>query len=137
MDLTAVFEGLAAAADQIDGLRCHAFTPDSIVPPTFFVVDAEIQFDLTFSRGMDDINPITCRLLVSRASDRAGHKALQSYMAGAGPMSVKAALEDDPTLGGACDSLHVMRVTGMGLYQHANTEYIGADFSVRVIGSGG
>lgn len=136
MDVTAVFQGLADAADTIDGLRCHAFMPDSISPPTFYVVELEIAFDATFQRGMDDFNPITCRLLTSRATDRTGQKQLEQFMKGTGPLSVKAAIEADRTLGGACDSLQVTGVRGMGQYEHGTETYYGADFLVRVIGRG-
>lgn len=136
MDITAVFEGLAAAAATVKGLRCHAFMPDAIVPPTFYIVEAEIQYDQAFARGMDDYNPITCRVLSSRATDRGGQQKLQAYMKGAGPLSVKAALEADRTLGGVCDSLHVTGVRGFGQYEHGGTDYVGADWMVRVIGRG-
>lgn len=136
MDITAVFEGLAAAAGAIDGLRSFGYLPDAIAPPTFYVVEAEIQFDQAFARGMDDINPVTCRLLASRATDRGGQRQLQAYMAGSGPRSVKAALEADRTLGGVCEAVHVTGVRGMGQYEHGGVAYVGADFMVRVIGRG-
>lgn len=136
MDVTAVFQGLSDAADEIEGLRCFPFMPDSITPPTFYVLELEIAFDQTFQRGVDDFNPITCRLLASRATDKYGQKQLEQYMKGSGALSIKAAIEADRTLGGACDSLQVTGVRGMGQYEHAGITYYGADFLVRVIGRG-
>ncbi|MFD9706209.1 hypothetical protein [Lentzea sp. NPDC059081] len=136
MDVAAVFQGLADRADTIEGLRTHAYMPDLISPPTFYCVELEISYDLSFGRGRDDFNPVICRLLVSRANDRSGQKALQEYMKGSGPKSVKAAIEADKTLGGACESLQVMSVRGMGQYEHGTDTYYGADWLVRVIGRG-
>ncbi|GLZ36215.1 hypothetical protein Lesp02_84020 [Lentzea sp. NBRC 105346] len=136
MDVVAVFEGLAEAASSIEGLRCSAFMPDSISPPVFYPVELEIDFDLSYGRGHDDFNPVVCRVLVPRSDDRSGQKLLQQYMKGAGPLSVKRALEADRTLGGACSSLHVAKVRGMGQYEHGVYDYIGADWLVRVIGRG-
>ncbi|WP_307869004.1 hypothetical protein [Umezawaea beigongshangensis] len=135
MDVTAVFQGLAEAVDTIPGLNCHPFLPDSISPPTFAPVDLEIAYNTTFGNRVE-FNPVRCRLLLSRADDKSGQRKLQQYLAASGPKSVKAAIEADRTLGGTCDSLHVMTVTGYGWYEHAGTQYLGAQWDVRVIGKG-
>lgn len=136
MDIDAVFQGLANQANTINDLRCHAFMPNAISPPTFYCVELEIDYDMSFGRGHDDFNPITCRVLTSLASDRSGQKLLKDFMKGSGPKSIKAAIEADKTLGGACESLQVIRVRGMGQYEHGTDTYYGADWLVRVIGRG-
>lgn len=136
MDVDLVFQGLAARAATITGLRTAEYAPDAITVPMFFPVDVNIDFDKTFQRGMDDWT-IKCRLLVSGASDRAGQKELKGYLKGSGPKSIKAALEALPrSLGGACDDLHVTGVSGYGRYEHNGNHFYGAEFSVRVIGDG-
>jgi hypothetical protein len=134
MDVSAVFTGLAERAATISGLRCFPYLPDSIPEPAFFPADVEIDYDQAYAGGMDQYT-VRCRLLVSRADDRAGQGALNAYLAATGPKSVKAALETAPrTLGGACDDLTVQRAAGYAIYQHNGTEYYGAEFTVLIIG---
>jgi hypothetical protein len=135
MDPNAVFLGLKNNADAITGLQCFDFAPDSVPVPCFFPMDLHIDFDKAFAGGMDDWI-VTCRLLVSLADDRAGQKALKQYLTRTGATSIKQAIEAEKTLGGACDAVHVMRATGYGRYEHADTHYYGAEFAVRVIGPG-
>ncbi len=135
MDIALVRSGLADNATAIEGLRTFAYIPDSAVPPVFFVGEVEITFDRTFGRGMDELQ-IRCRVLVSAADDRSGQAALDGYLTGSGELSIKAALEAERTLDGACDDLHVMRVIGYGKYDLGDLAYLGAEFVVRVIGEG-
>ncbi|MEU9888670.1 hypothetical protein [Sphaerisporangium sp. NPDC051011] len=130
-----------AVREAIPALSCFGYVPDSVPEPCFYAGEVEIDFDQTFGRGMDELL-ITCRLLVSRADDRAGQAALDSYLSGSGPDSVKAALvaargaPGQPALGGLCDDLHLQRVQGYRLYQVGDRQYYGAELIVRVIGSG-
>ncbi|UUV29139.1 hypothetical protein NQK81_30755 [Amycolatopsis roodepoortensis] len=135
MDIAAVKAAAAAAVDTIEGLRCFPFVPDAISPPAFFVAEVEVEYDTTFGRGMDTVY-LTCRLLVSHATDRTGQEQLDGYLRGAGPLSVKQALEADPSLGGVCDAVRVQRVSGYGLYEHSNSHYYGAEWRVLIIGRG-
>lgn len=128
-------DGLATRAKTIAGLQAFGYVPDLIPPPSFFTADVEIEYDSTFGRGMDTVY-VTCRLLVSHADDRSGQRQLDGYLKGAGPKSVKAALEGERTLGGACDDLRVIRVSGYGLYEHGNERFYGAEWRVLVIGEG-
>ncbi|MDX8050405.1 hypothetical protein SK571_13520 [Lentzea sp. BCCO 10_0798] len=141
MDVEAVFEGLAAAAATITGLRTQPYVPDAVSPPVFFPAELDIGYDKAFGGGMQDFT-VTCRVLVSRADDRSGQKKLQGYLAAAGTTSIKAALEGTRTqaagaLGGACHDLQVKRASGYGYYEHpSGLFYLGAEFEVYVIGRG-
>lgn len=135
MDVEAVFVGLRDNASTIPDLRCFEYVPESIAPPTFFPVEVEIDYDRAFNRGMDELT-VRCQVLVSRSSDRSGQRLLKGYLAGAGPLSLKAALQSDRTLNGACDDLRVRRVAGYRLYQHGNSEFYGAEFDIHIIGEG-
>lgn len=135
MDIKAVRQGLATNADSIAGLICLPYMPDAITPPMFFVAEYEIDFDRSFGRGLDEAT-FTCRALITHATDKQGQAKLDEYLAGSGAKSLKAALQTDRTLGGACDDSHVTRVYGYGLYEHGTSQYYGAQLSVHVIGSG-
>lgn len=137
MDYLAVRQGLADAVDAIPKLKGYAFVPDSVTPPVFFVAEMDVDYDQTFG-GMDDFNPVICRLLVARADDKYGQRELDSYLARTGPKSVKQAIESTRSasgaLGGVCDDVHVKRARSYGLYEHQGTEFLGITFEIRVIG---
>jgi hypothetical protein len=133
VNIDAVYEGLAAAVRAaMPDVSATDYVPDSVTVPAFFPGEFTLDPNQTFG-GMVDVD-ITCRLLVSRADDRSGRKALMPYL-GDGPRSIDRALRVDPTLGGACDDLNVRRIQGYRLYEHAGpTRYLGAEIVVRVIG---
>lgn len=142
MNVGAVKEGLALAVRAaIPSLNCFGYVPDSCPEPCFYTGEVDIEFDKTFGRGTDEMT-ITCRVLVSRADDRSGQRALDRYLAGSGPHSIKAALETargapgEAALGGLADDLHLMRVQAYRMYQVGETYYYGAELVVRVIGRG-
>jgi hypothetical protein len=142
MEPGAIREALATAVrDAIPVLNCFGYCPDSIPEPCFYAGEVEIDFDRAFGRGMDEMR-VTCRLLVSRADDKSGQAALDGYLAGSGPLSVKAAIEaargapGQPALGGLCDDLHLMRVQGYRMYQVGEVQFYGAELIVRIIGEG-
>lgn len=135
MDISTVRQGLAANAATIAGLTCYGYVPDSISEPAFYVGEVDIDFTGAMARGMDTLT-VTCRVLVGRADDQASQALLDGYLSGSGASSLKAALEADPTLGGACDDLMVMRVQGYRFYEHAGSQYVGAELVIKVVGEG-
>lgn len=139
MDVTAVRQGLAAAAAAVTSLNCYAFVPDVIAEPCFYPGAVDINYDKAYQRGMDEFF-IDCMLLVSRAEAQAGQEALDRYLAGSGAYSVKSAVEGTPgvaqTLGGACHDVHVINVRGYRQYQVGETSYYGAKLRTHIVGRG-
>lgn len=133
--ISGIRDGLAVRLATITGLRTTSYEPDKIAVPAAVVGDVEVTFDRAMGRGLDEIK-VTVRLYASRAADRSGQKALDAYLTGSGPSSVKAAIEADRTLGGACSDLRVTGVDGYGVYEVAGTAYYGAEFAVTVYAQG-
>lgn len=132
MDLLAIQQGLATAASAISGLRAFATLPGTVNPPTFAVIENDLEYNQTFGNGMTQIN-FVCGLYLP--SDEQGREALVSYLTNNGPTSIKAALETDKTLGGTAKTLNVDRVRGaFRLYTIGPNDYLGANFDVRVWG---
>src|SRR5262245_60571879 len=109
MDLLAIQQGLATAASAISGLRAFATLPDTINPPTFAVIENDLEYNQTFGNGMTQINFI-CGLYLTNSEQ--GREALIGYLTNSGVTSIKAALEADKTLGGTAKTLNVDRVRG-------------------------
>lgn len=146
MQISAIRAALAEAASTVvlptGALTCTGFIPDAVNTPAAFVADYTIDYDKTMQRGLDALSA-TLRVLVSRADDLSGQALLDLMLSGAGPASLKAALESArggpgvPTLGGLAHDLRVTRVQGLRLYEHNGIQYLGAELSVDVIWAGG
>lgn len=129
--VSAIRDGLAAQLSNIAGLRVLSYAPDRVSVPAAAVEIESVEFDRTFGRGMDEFS-LVVRLYASRADDRAGQDRLDTYLAGSGTASVKAAIEADASLGGIAQTLRVTRVENYGVYEVAGVSYFGAEFRVSV-----
>jgi hypothetical protein len=98
--------GLGTALDTITGLRVFDYVPDSLSPPAAVVEPLEVDYDEAMRRGLDFYRAFIL-IIVGRMSDRSSQDRLDAYVAGSGASSVKAALEADKSLGGACSTLQV------------------------------
>jgi len=149
MLISAVRQGIADAVTAgvvtpVGGtaLLALAYVPDMVPDtPCLFVQPGELIFDKTFQRGVDSLS-VTVVVYVSRADDIDSQIQLDAYTAGAGPSSVKAAIEaargapGQLALSGACDDLRVVSVRSYQWFVHGEVKYLGAQFTVEVIGSG-
>ncbi|MFG1898693.1 hypothetical protein ACGFIP_32265 [Micromonospora zamorensis] len=134
MNIDLVAERLATAGATVAGIvRSDAYVPDAVSEPHLYVGEWAESYDQTYG-GLVDAE-VQIRVLVSRSDDRAGQQLLRQFMARRGAASVKAAIEADPQLGGACDDLHVRQVRGHRQYQVGDNRYYGAEWVVRVIGT--
>ncbi|MER5355717.1 hypothetical protein ABT093_36010 [Kitasatospora sp. NPDC002551] len=147
MQIAEVRAAIADAARTVqlpDGTRkltATGYTPDAVSEPHFFTGEVAVDFDKTMGRGLDELE-ITCRVLVGRADDRAAQRLLDALLSGAGPASLKRAIEaargapGEHALGGLADDLRVERVQGYRWYEHAGVQYVGAEMIIRVFGDG-
>jgi hypothetical protein len=130
IDVNAVRLGIKSAVEST-GLSACTFIADSIEPPLFEV--GEVMIDYDYAEHIDNIL-ITCRLFVSMASDENSQVELDSFTQREGPQSIKAAIESDPRLAGACQSVRVERIDAYRVYTVATLRYIGAQMMVRILG---
>lgn len=134
MDLDAVMEEIAVAIREVGSLagRTYGFPPDTVTPPAAIVGYPEVNFDQTYARGMDRWD-VPVWVVVGRVSDRSARAALSPYVSGGGASSIKAAIDD-----GTYTECDVATVTGAQVtyVNIAGTDYLAAEFSVDVVGSG-
>lgn len=136
MEISGIRVALAAACTNVvdtTGAKVQAlgYQPDSLDPPCVYAGESTGSYDDTLD-GLGSAT-VTMRLIVSRGDDLSGQALLDALLASAGPSSVKAAIEADPTLGGECSDLHVSGWSGYQLYDVAGTEYFGAELTVEVL----
>jgi hypothetical protein len=131
MALADVMNGLGAALEAIPGLRVVSMPSDSVNPPEA-VVDfpTTVTFDSTFARGVDT-HIVKIRVYVGRSDDRSARLALAEYFDGT--RSIKAAVEQDPTLSGAAKSVRVIRAENVGFFDVSGISFLGCDFITEVL----
>lgn len=136
MNMEQVRRELAGRLGTIDGLRVTPYDARKIIPPAaLFAVPDSYTYDDTYGRGADRFTqPVT--VLVGRASESAARTALDEYVSGSGPRSIKAVLDDGPADPyETCDTVTVRSVE-FGAIMVGAVTYLGATFTVDIYGSG-
>jgi hypothetical protein len=129
--LNDVLDALAAALEPIEGLRVYNHPADQVAPPAAIVGLPETPFGIDM--GGTNSWEVPVWVVVGRVSDRVSRTLLANYVTPEGDTSVKAAIESDPTLGGACDSVAVTGAS-FSTISVAGTEYLAAEFTAEVVG---
>lgn len=131
LDIAAVAAGMGTALESIDGLRVYSFQAAAISAPAAIVLLPKMQYDSTFARGSDEAT-FTIHLMVGKVDDRTASTALAGYMSGTGASSVKSALESDPTLGGAAQTIRVTDAS-VQIMPVGGIDYLTATFNVDTV----
>jgi hypothetical protein len=132
MNPSQVRDGLKTRLQTITGLRAYDLIPDTVVPPCAVVGQLDFTFDINNARGLDQAQ-VDVLVIVQRFSERAGQDKLDSYLAGSGSTSIKAAIEGDRTLGGTVNTL---RVTGAeaGTYDSQGVTFLSYRYRITMWG---
>lgn len=134
-DIPAMRTELAARLKNVEGLRGVAEVPSELMPPMGFIKPASIGFDATMGRGSDAVE-FKLYILVSKTWSRATQKQLDGFLAGSGPTSVKAAIEEGNTLDGVVDWVRVVSLDDYGPIDFGDLSYLGAELTVEVMAHG-
>jgi len=127
-----VREGLKTNLQAIKGMRVYDLIPSPAVAPAAVVGQLDFTFDLNNARGLDQAN-LDVVVLVQRFTERTGQNELDKYLAGSGDYSIKAAIESDRTLGGACDTLRVTSAEA-GTYVSGDLEFLSYRYRLTIWG---
>jgi len=113
-------------------MRVYDLIPSVPVAPAAVVGQLDFTFDLNNARGLDQAN-LDVIVLVQRFTERTGQNDLDKYLAGSGAYSIKAAIESDLTLGGACNTLRVTSAEA-GTYAAGDIEFLSYRYRLTVWG---
>ena len=132
--LTSIRNAIGTNLSNISSLTVYNYMPDSMEPPTAIVgVIETVTYDDTMQRGTDKyIIPI--QLIVSRVDAQDSQETLDGYLASSGASSVKAQIESDTSLGGVVSTVRVTEARNYGVYNMNNTDYLGCEFMIEVVG---
>jgi hypothetical protein len=135
--IKAIRAGLATRLETIAGLRVEEKLTATINPPAAIIYPAPGNF-VTYDQSVDGVDDVTMiiTLLVSRVVDRLAQDKLDDYIADAGQSSIKAAIDGDPTLGGAAHDASLTTAGNYGPIPFGEGDktipYFGCDFTVVV-----
>jgi hypothetical protein len=73
------------------------------------------------------------RLIAGRVAEAEGQDKIDDLVSPDGALSVRAALDADPTLGGVAHSSRVVEARDFGVYEVAGVGYIGGELEIEVI----
>jgi hypothetical protein len=132
MQPTAIREGLKVNLETVPGLRVYELIPSPAVAPAAVVGQLDFTFDLNNARGLDQAN-LDVVVLVQRLAQKSAQTNLDKYLQGSGDYSIKAAIESDLTLGGACNTLRVTSAQA-GSYTSGDIDFLSYRYSLTVWG---
>lgn len=118
------------------------YVPDMATEPMIWTKPGKIEYDRAYGpHGMEQLQ-LELYLVVSRADDQAAQVNLDAYIHGTGPLSVKAAVESGreqyggTAYLGVLDDLWVSQCDSYQYYILGDAKFLGATFTVTVIGKG-
>ena len=126
----AVADYLAA---HITGLRAVSNRFLQINPPQAIIVPQTgtlIRYSQTFD-GETDYN-LRAIILVSIGDSAEGQDLLDGYLSPTGTQSIYAAIQADPSLGGAVSYAAVIEATGYGLTNFSGMDYLGVSLILNI-----
>ena len=127
--------GLVNNLSNVESLRASVDYGQQILPPMALVGwPTEILYD--DAAGEQKIT-VSVSVYLATASGHGAALNLQPYLEAWGDSSIRAAIESEPTLGGAADSTHVVRMSGAGAVDVAGPDgtvpYMRATWEVEVL----
>ena len=134
-DYAAIRDGLAARLETISTfVVVHSTVPGRVVAPAAVVVPgrpiAVYHDSMVGSGGSLTVYNFEVVCCVQSIAEEFAQDTLDGLISGTG--SVQAAIEADPTLGGAATTCQVRQAVDYGTVAFADTEFIGARFEVQV-----
>jgi hypothetical protein len=130
----------ALASTYGSGYQVSEYLLGNPTGPGFEVdLDPEgVNFDQSMGRGLDEWWFLV-RGFVAQTTDVGSQQLRDKFLNPSGELSLKAALEADRTLGGACQACRVVRAVPRTFGRAAgegSVTYTGAEWRVRIMASG-
>jgi hypothetical protein len=129
--LSELHAGLGKRLSTIRGLRVSDHLPEQINPPQAVVMLNQLQYHQQMAQGLNEYRFFVL-IAVGRMGERTAQVALDSYISPDGPQSIRAAIEADPTLGGAASDATVVRANNVQQLSIGDAAYLTVEFEVTV-----
>ena len=126
-------DNLKTRLATIAGLYTHDTIPDNVYVPAAIVgMPSSVRYDFSFRTPVSRyLFPV--RVIAGRVMENQGQDLIDDLASPDGALSVRAAIDADPSLGGAAHSTRVTEARDFGVYEVAGVPYIGCEFEIEVI----
>jgi hypothetical protein len=126
----------AAKAAGYNGMQVSGYWLSSPTPPAIWCIPDKTEYDLTGSRGTDGWT-WTLQAVVALTLEKSAQMYLDLLLASSGALSVKAAVEADPTLGGVVGDVRVIEGLGNQIFDvPSKGVMLGSSWTVEMLASG-
>lgn len=129
--ITEIRTALATNLATVTGLRTAAELPDNPSPPIAIVNLDSVEYHTAFKNGLTTYQ-FTISVIVGRSAEREMQRKLDAYITPTGSQSVKAGVESNRSLSGACQDLVCSGVNSIGSITINDQTYLAAEFQVTV-----
>ena len=131
--VAAIADGLKVRLATISGVRAYSYQPEQLNPPFAYPILNGVSYHQTMGMGSAVTQfDWSVYVVVGRWVDRVAMTNLDDFLSPTGAKSIRAALEADRTLGGACSDLVVSTSANISALEQDDAEYLQVSFSVSV-----
>lgn len=131
-ELSAIRTALAEKIGSINGLRTAATVPDQVNPPIAVIIPERVTYDEAYARGLV-VYTFIVQVVVGKVSERTAQNRLDGFVNPTGATSIKAAIENDKSLGGVVFDSRVTEMTTYTVVQIGDIAYLSCEFRVTVL----
>lgn len=126
-------DGLKTRLATVTGIYTHDTIPDDVYPPAAIVgFPTTVRYDFTMRTPVSRYT-FPVRVIAGRVAEDEGQDKVDDLCSPDGALSIRAAVDSDPTLGGVAHSSRVVEARNFGVYEVAGIPYIGGEFEIEVI----
>lgn len=131
--LAQIRAGLNTRLATISGVQTYAYLPaQPTVPCAFVGGPRQVTYNQTMQTGLNEWTMIVWVLVSTAVPSVEAQTDLDQFVSPTGSLSVRAAIEGDPTLGGVVADTIVDSSDGYSFYVTESGSFFGAQFVVRV-----
>lgn len=135
--VASIADGFKNRLATVSGLRAYSYQPEQLNPPFAYPVLNSVNYHQTMAMGSSVVQyDWTIYVIVGRYVDRVSYVTLDGFLSPTGASSIRAALEGDLTLGGACSDLIVSSGANVSALEQDDAEFLQVSFSVTVYTEG-
>ena len=123
--------GLAKLLASIPGLRVADHLPEQLSPPQAIIQLDQVDYHRAMSGGLSDWRFVVV-MVAGRMGERTAQANIDAWLSWDGDASVRAALEADPTLGGAAQTTKVAQALSIRPLTIGELTYLTVELNVDV-----
>jgi len=128
---SALQAGLTTRLNTVSGLRVADHLPEQINPPVAVIQIQSVTYHRAMGGGLSEWL-FMVSAIAGRMGDRPAQTKLDGWMSYDGDQSIRAAIEADSTLGGACSTLKVADMISIRPISLGDAAYLACEFNIII-----